>query len=36
MMLKKGGELLLPGAPRAAGIHFCCPVWSNRAFVNLT
>jgi len=22
------GELLLPGAPRAAGFHFCCPAWS--------
>ena len=22
----KGGELLLPGAPRTAGIRFCCPV----------
>ena len=25
------GELLLPGAPRTAGIPFCCPVGSDRA-----
>jgi hypothetical protein len=27
------GELLLPGAPRTAGIPFCCPVGSNRAIL---
>ena len=32
----KGGRLLLPGASRTAGIPFCCPVGSDRAFVHLT
>ncbi|MEA3033754.1 MAG: hypothetical protein QOH86_1770 [Sphingomonadales bacterium] len=27
-----GGGLLLPGAPRAAGVRFCCPVRPDRAF----
>src|SRR5215216_5732244 len=34
--MKGSGELLLPGAPRAAGIPFCCPVGSDRAFVFVT
>src|SRR4051812_37643444 len=29
----KGGEVLLPGPPRAAGVRFCCPVRPDRAFV---
>src|SRR4051794_8809552 len=28
----EGGGLLLPGAPRAAGVRFCCPVRPDRAF----
>lgn len=32
----QSGELLLPGAPRTAGIRFCCPVRPNRAFVRVT
>ncbi|VXC63854.1 hypothetical protein SPHINGOT1_120201 [Sphingomonas sp. T1] len=26
------GELLLLGAPRTAGFHFCCPVWPEPRF----
>jgi len=29
--VEEGGRLLLPGASRAAGIPFCCPVGSDRA-----
>ena len=29
--MKESGRLLLPGASRAAGIPFCCPVGSDRA-----
>ena len=32
----KSGGLLLPGALRTAGIPFCCPAGSNRAFVLVT
>ena len=34
--LQKSGRLLLPGASRTAGIPFCCPAGSNRAFVLIT
>src|SRR3954452_1605520 len=30
---REGGEVLLPGPPRAAGVRFCCPVRPDRAFV---
>ncbi len=30
---RESGELLLPGAPRTAGIPFCCPVGSDRAIL---
>ena len=33
---EESGGLLLPGAPRTAGIPFCCPVGSDRAFVLVT
>ena len=33
---QKSGRLLLPGASRTAGIPFCCPAGSNRAFVLVT
>ena len=31
-MMEKSGELLLLGAPRTAGVHFCCPVWPEPRF----
>lgn len=35
-VIKESGRLLLPGASRTAGIPFCCPAGSNRAFVLIT
>ncbi len=30
--IRKSGGLLLPGAPRTAGVRFCCPARPGRAF----